>query len=103
MDQQTSLRRSFATDAGRSGRDEQTQFQPALCRGYRRDAGARHRAVEGGGGAAAVVGVTAAGEAHLAALRLRLGRNHASQLPARVAGNAERLPREIQLLKFAGA
>jgi len=61
-------------------------------------AGARHRTPEGGGGAAAVVGVTLAGEAHLPALRLWLGRNHASQLPAHAFRNAERLPRAVQLL-----
>ncbi len=85
----------LADQAGMSERS----FSRHYAGGDRADAGARGRAAAGGGGAAAVVGVAPAGEADLAALRLRLGRDHAPQLPARARRHAAGLPRPLQFLE----
>src|SRR5262249_19733495 len=99
LDQPSSQRRSFAFGPGRSGGYERAQFQPTLCGGDWANTGPRPRAVAGGGGAASAFRVTYAGQAYRAALWLRLGGNHAPQLPSPAHRYAARLPFSIYVLK----
>ncbi len=73
-------------------------LQPALCRGDRADAGPCRRTATRGRSAAASLGIAAAGEANLATLRLRLGRDHAPQLSAPARHHATGLSRPVQYL-----
>jgi hypothetical protein len=63
---------SLSVLADQAGMSERS-FQPPLCGGHGANAGPRHRAAAGGGGAASAFGVAHAGQANRAALRLRLG------------------------------